>query len=328
MAEKITYLALDCGKANTKLAISSDKHDNVGIAVNPTKVREETNRNKILDPTYTTIEYDGKLYVLNEEKSITNLESDSKKDYFAQVMALWAIAKYVENNSKVHVFINCPYRDALDKTKRDEFKNFILPTGEINVTINGAQKKYEILTVTVYPEAASAASYLSRTEGKPFGIIDIGGLNSTFAYYDKQGARQDEMCGMTRQGILKAAKKAREEISSLCDDEFTIEEILDGFKNGEMQGYPEYDTKSIIDGKLNLIISTIKSDCESKMWKFRMCDLYIIGGGSILLKDRLSKEFPTAQFIENAEYINVLGLMKLMRLKNGLSESFVVNKLN
>lgn len=324
MDNNTVLLALDCGKANTKIAVSNKDNSSVNIYSEPSQVKRIDSQIEV-DSKLDTIEYDGNRYIIGANNEITDMTSNGKSDFHHLTMARYAISKYVKSGSKIKVIINCPYEDGTNKDKKEAFKNFILPEGKIEIKLNGELRTYEIVSVNVLAEAVAALAYLDLDTGHDIGIIDIGGLNSTYAYFDARGVKQDEKSGFTRNGILKAAYSSVEPLSRANDTEFTIDNIHAAFKKGTVYGYEE-ETKEYIANALNDILKAIINDCNSKRWNFRMCDLVFIGGGSILLKDRIKEQFPKAIIADNSEYINVLGIMKLLRAKNGLTGDFPITK--
>lgn len=319
MANNI-IIALDCGKANTKVAISNKDNSEVILKSYETKVKE-VNFDKETDAKIDTIIIDKRKFEIGTPDVISNVDSNSKLDDIHKTMALFAIAQNVNDKDNVLVAITCPYDTGKNIEKLKEFANKILPRGKVDVVLNNRNKSFTISNIVVFSEGVIAQRYLQPNTGHDIGIIDIGGLNSTYVYFDKNGFRHDEMSNFAREGLVKLASKITLELGTACDTEFRKDEILEGIKEGAMYGY-EGETAPIIQSGLNEILDNIEEDCKSKGWKFRTCDVFFIGGGAISLKERIKAKFPNAIIPERAEFINVLGAMSLTRETRGLSASF------
>lgn len=321
MANNI-MIALDCGKANTKVAISNKDNSEVTLKSYETKVKE-VDLDKETDANLKTIIYENRKFEIGSPDEISNVNSNSKLDDIHKTMALFSIAQNVNDKDNVLVTITCPYDTGMNAKMRNEFAEKILPKGKVDVVLNGKNKSFTISNIIVVPEGIIAQRYLKPNTGHDIGIIDIGGLNSTYVYFDKKGFRHDEMSNFAREGLVKLASKIKLDLGSICDGEFRYDEIIEGIEKGAVYGYEE-ETASKIKAGLDKILDNIEKDCQSKGWKFRTCDVYFIGGGAISLKDRIKAKFPNAIIPEKPEFINVLGAMTITRMSNGLSSSFSI----
>ena len=325
--DKNILVTLDCGKANTKIAIANNKNSKVSLKTYSTRVMEISPDFEKSGKNTSIVEYDGKRYLVGslDDEAVSDLVHNTKLDDIHMTMARFAIAENVDNDAEISVIINCPYEEGKSKEKRNEYANSFLPTGEYAIKVDDKVKTFKITFVGIVPEALAAKRYLKNLNSKhDIGIIDIGGLNSTYAFFRKADERIEAKCGFTRNGIVKLAAKLQEPLQSVCDNEgFPIDDILEGIKEGVMYGYEE-ETASVITSYLNALFDEIIKDCQKKLWDFKTTDLVFIGGGSIVLKDIIAKKFPQAHIEENSEYINVLGNMVMLRSKYGLGENFEI----
>ena len=101
MANNI-IIALDCGKANTKVAISNKDNSEVILKSYETKVKE-VNFDKETDAKIDTIIIDKRKFEIGTPDVISNVDSNSKLDDIHKTMALFAIAQNVNDKDNVLV---------------------------------------------------------------------------------------------------------------------------------------------------------------------------------------------------------------------------------
>lgn len=318
---KNVYIALDCGKANTKIAVFNEKDGTAKVSVVPTKIKEVEMTVDLAGISTHSMIYNGKKYGIGMHNSKTDLQTNSKLDEIHKMMALFAIASNVNSGDTVSIVINCPYDVGINTDKRDEFAREILPNGSVEVEADGVVKKFYISFVTAYPEGISALSMLKLKHNDEFiGLIDIGGLNSTYTLFNNNGIRIGEKSNLVKKGYLKMCSERLASLNATFDKNYGFDEMLNVMQRGFIKGKEESEgyIKELLDMFLDEIVECLKADG----WEPSEYHLVFVGGASAyVLKERILAKFPDAEIPNNAEYLNVLGAMKVLCNFKGLSFS-------
>ena len=320
------YIAVDSGKADTKTSILLNSDQSIVTKSFPTRVKEISERYSLeslsgMNNAGFIVEYDGKTYavgtIANSEDSVTS-NQNSKNDHIHKLATLTAIAISVNNDDLANVVIGCPVEIYMNKVNREKYLDNILPSGRIDITVNGISKHFMIDKKMVHPESTGII-YLHPEifDSKLVGIIDIGGLNVNAALVDELSLVA-ESCFTEKLGRRAIENEIRRYANDTYESSFSALEI-DSFIE---QGYitdnvdPDMERKSaeFMDSVLEDHLVKIVRACKKHGWNLRNMELIFIGGGSILLKDKISIAFPKAHIIEGAAFANAEGfLIRLCR---------------
>lgn len=322
----VRYIAVDSGKADTKICVRVNSDGTIKESTFPTRVLERNDRTCLdtltgVSDTGFIVEYDGKIYsvgdIVSSDNSFTS-NQNSKNDDVHKIATLTAIAKSMNNDDTAHVVIGCPIELYSSKVNREKYLNNILPSGRIDISINGVAKHFMISKKVVLPESMG----IILAEEKLFtnryvGIIDVGGLNVNASAVNK-GKIIAEACfteKLGRRAIEKEVKTYAEQKYESSYSTAEIESFVDnGYITDNLDTKAEEESKAYIDHIREEHINKIVKACTQHGWNLRNMNLVFIGGTSMLLKDKIEAAFPKAIVVHNANYANARGfLMSLCR---------------
>lgn len=227
------------------------------------------------------VEYDGKVYAMGtlaqyDCKYPIQMHSNSKQNLFFDLSVLVAIHQYGYTNN--YVVIDVPIAMHNEKEKFGRIGRLI---GEKKITVNGIEKRFNIMDVKVAPETASAF-WIEQPEGKSR-YLDLGSRTIGYA----------------------TALKSGENVRFIDTESGTIEG-----KGLEALG-DDYEPNALAD----LICGKLLS-----IWNARD-KVNLIGGGALdkKLVECIMEYFPNAFVVDNPKMANAKGMYLLGRIAYGLS---------
>lgn len=246
------------------------------------------------------VEFEGSKYLVGEG-ILDNYNFETTKNNMHHKLCIYtAIANFVEKEKeKIHLVIGYPSSDYTNIDQRNDYLRLINSEFPVSMMVNGELKTFEIKSISVYPEGIALVPRL-KNSGKKVHVIDIGGQNTNYRYYDVKGNTLaayslDEAGTNHLQGYLKGmlrkfvkADKINVDALDLTKSimEGRISEIPDEFLNN----YP--NTKEfVLDTVLEFIEESILHSLQEKGANLYQRGDFIIftGGGSMLLKPYLEE---------------------------------------
>lgn len=214
-----------------------------------------------------------------------------------QLMMYLATANYVNNGDHVSLVVSCPVDIYLNKVARVSFKKFLNSKKEVNVNVDGIDKKFFIDKLEVMSEGAGIMyRHPEQFSDKTVGIIDIGAGTINFLYTNDLNIIRDqsfsEVIGIhhLRTNIRDVLRK-----NGIIVNEIEVDELL---KNNQY-----YDIIApVIDSYVNKIYKSINDRGWSKH-----VPIYFTGGGAMLLKDKIVDKFSNSTISETPLIDNVYG---------------------
>lgn len=316
--EKI--IVVDCGKDETKVVVRNDDGTNKKEKI-PTRVApysELTSMNKEAGADLHVVEYEGKRYSVGDPSGRTS-DSNSKMDETHRVMTISSIAMNVGNGDTVKIAIGCPLSVYVDKQAREEYLNYILPQGRVNITVDGEEKYFYITFRVCFAESLGAVFlYPEKFKDAVVGVVDIGGLNINCAYFDN-GKLVVDSCFTDKFGKLHIARKLRSVLNQKFDAQFAEFEVERIMMNGYVTNAEE-ESKPIIERALSDDLVEIENACKNNGWNIRFCSLIFIGGTSQILRGQIKEKFPNAFIPDDSGFANAEGFMRAlcMQLRVGV----------
>lgn len=214
-----------------------------------------------------------------------------------QLMMYLATANYVNNGDHVSLVVSCPVDIYLNKVARVSFKKFLNSKKEVNVNVDGIDKKFFIDKLEVMSEGAGIMyRHPEQFSDKTVGIIDIGAGTINFLYTNDLNIIRDqsfsEVIGIhhLRTNIRDVLRK-----NGIIVNEIEVDELL---KNNQYSDI----IVPVIDGYVNKIYKSINDRGWSKH-----VPIYFTGGGTILLKDKIVDKFSNSTISETPLIDNVYG---------------------
>ncbi len=312
-------ISIDAGKDNTKYDI--DRVDGIKEYIFPTKVDEVRVEEEPEEGTYIVLLND-KAYRVGENAVNPAPKSTTKMSIHHQVAAWTAIGLTCDSGDVVNAAIGCPLAVYENVNKRNEYKDFILPKGEIEIkikTIQGTQsKKITIGKRMIAPEGSGLiyqdSDYFKE---RTVAIIDLGGLNFQAAIYEKGLLQHDKWINKNYGGrvfIDKLTSDINSEFGTDFDDKLIRSKLLSSNTN-ERFIRVEGDTTSkersmaFIDKKLEEYTKEIFSMCKEEVGIDPLnMEVWLTGGTALLIKDYAIRFYGNEIHIpENPERVNAKG---------------------
>lgn len=322
------YIAVDCGKYDTKVAI----YNSVSKSYKKFKFRTKESEGTFIDDMLergtfiTSVDGGPVVKIGNGARKEAELET-TKKSEIHRTCTLTAIAMAVEEDGEdVNVVIGIPYQTCCIPEERIDYKNYILPEGKHSVQLkldsNSAAKMvtFNLVKRFVYPESIGVLYEYPRELSDIAGIVDIGNLNNNCTYCDEfniihESSFTDELGGKII--INNLAQELSAELNARCDDKLVAKILRRPLQarclvSSKGDKTVEDKSREIIDRFLMEHVQQIKRKCDAKHWPscdfMKMC---FIGGTTRLLVPEIKEVFGNNVLIpEEPEYVNVEGFLK------------------
>lgn len=306
-------IAVDPGKFATKAA--TNRTDGVERFLTFRTKMEETLRTEAQGKSYV-VQYEGKRYLLGEQAEVASAKS-TKAEEIHRIATYTALHQLANGEDSIVVGVGCPLSIYENAATKEAYKEFLFPSRQIEIKVNGTTKRLNILRAIIFPES-SGIIYLdkNRYENTSVGIVDIGGLNVNCCVYNKTvpvlSTLFTENLGsnVLTQNLKNAlSTKYGEDIPQWMMDDI----LRDGYvvDNMTSTGIREGSKEFIADFKKKHIQSIIKK-CEANGWNLRLTKLVFTGGTSELLREEIKEVIPGATICEEAEKTNVRGFLKAL----------------
>lgn len=337
------YIAIDCGKYNTKTN-SFDGQKEKKFAFR-TKFSEGTFDDDMVGKgSYIVQIDDGPVYKVGYKGHISPDMEDTKKTDIHRIcsLAACAIALGDGDHPDVHAAIGMPVSKIDIVKERKEYKDFIF--GEEGVTHTVVYMGDDLVkhTITfcftvrnVYPEGIGVVYEHSKRCGGQVGVIDIGNLNVN-ALYVNNGIPEDDMCFTDKGGGNEIMDSLANELTRLLGSTVTPNIVAQALLLPTKPGHTYEDrhlitaggrnkaveakSKEIIDRELQDHVESIKAKCKSiGKWPLDFMNLVFVGGTTVLLQKEIRECFGENCFIpEDPAFENASGFLKLLCWSDGI----------
>ena len=325
------FIAIDSGKFATKVAEYNKKLDVVKKYSIRTKVSEGDFRDDAIEKNTYIAEIDGVVYKVGNGARGQGAELiTDKKTETHRICVLTVLAMMASSNEKdtINVAIGLPANEWANVSKRMDFKDYILPEGEISVKLK-RDSKSEVVTKTftigrryVYPESIGGLfadeMYGMITPTSIVGVIDLGNLNLNASYWQGVELIMDKSITADLGGALLIQELAQELSSHITPTEEMIaanilkseEKMLPvGFGITKEQAE---ESKALVKRVLLEHAKEIKRQCNSRKWSLDLMRVVAIGGTSKDIEAELKEVFSNILVLPNSEYCNVLAFLRIM----------------
>lgn len=263
-----------------------------------------------------TVIFENESYIVGEEAKTYDL-SLSKNTKHHQILIYTGIGNVIGSETRVNVSLGIPLILFFNEDEKKEYIANISNDNEpITITINGKRKTFTIDNVIVCPETLGGSlNDFSESKKKIRGVIDIGGLNVNGIIYDKGRPVRSTLFTLNKgthilEGELK--QQITQKNRKLLEDYVLKDYLVRGSKDTKIQ--------KIIDDYCNQFLKEIYNECLRHNWDMDDIELYLMGGGSILLEKYLPNHFNEPLFANdvfaNVDAFGIFAENKLNR-KNG-----------
>lgn len=327
------FIAVDSGKFATKVAEYDHKTDSVKTFSIRTKASEGDFRDDAIEQNTVVVEIDGQVYKIGNgaRGSGAALETDKKSDVH-RLCTLTAIATLASSKEvdEIYVAVGLPAKEWAVVSKRIDYKEYILPEGEITISIKKdnntpvIKKTFVIKERYVFPESIGAL-FMDETindisENSIVGVIDIGNLNLNATYWQGTELVQDKSCTAELGAAILVQELSQEITANITPcDEFITANLLSLHPSERHLPSTGKLTQEQIDQSALLIkkvlrqhADKVKRVCHARNWSLDVTKIIAIGGTSHDIADELKESFGNITVLQNSNYCNVLGYLRMM----------------
>lgn len=268
---------------------------------------------------YLELQDGTKVFVGDEVLAEGTSTDNSKNEDIHRYCIYKALAKILGNGDTANVVIGCPIDIFKNQEQVGVYLNNMIPKGELRFKFNGRDVHFTIDKRSV---AGEAFCYISNTPllhtGK-VGIVDLGYLNLNACQFFNgkyvQGTEKTQKCGCgefvrrIEQNLL-----SEEFLADYVDKDYIVQYISDGCIKGYGDEIQE-KSKEIIDNVVKEVFGRIKAAITVGSWSnYKTIKLVFVGGTSVLLRNYIMEEFPSATVLQDneARFANVKAFLTII----------------
>lgn len=260
---------------------------------------QETNGDSVFK-----VAYDGNKAIMG----IGNYSTDTTKSTLHHQMCIYtALGLLAQNGESVNLIVGQPSSDYKNPTELNNYIEKIkgMQNGEIEIEFEGVVKKIRINDLRVYAEGM--ATYSRLVNGRnAYHIIDLGGKNLNYRFYDANGTLMESF-SLDTAGMNHLTDYLKEELRKVVDartidlESINFEEAIQTLNIPIIDEIPEVGT---VEAFLNFYVNLfIEEQIEKKLanhldFNKKGHKIIFTGGGTLLLKPYLE-----ARYAQNAESI-------------------------
>ena len=289
-------IAVDAGKHTTK-AIGTVR------TCFRTKVDAHYDFGKVITGNNCEVEYEGNRYLIGEDAAESDYDTTKLKDIH-RLSIYTAIALLAEDDN-VQLATGCPITEFFNSESREKYRQFLHSNKPIAIKVNGVNKRFTITDINIFPESIGVVyrepeAYINKLVG----IIDIGGLNSSGAVYERLNPRKDTIFTISEGGNMLNAKITRE-LNVKTGGNYHDYEIP------YLMTSNDKEIKNVIDNIMRTHIAKIIETTKRYDWNTNRLSLIFTGGGSLLLEKYIKEQIPDAVISKDAVWDNVQGFYNM-----------------
>jgi len=307
------YIAIDCGKYMTKASCMTAANTGVIKEVTFRTKMEETARSEAQGNSYVVV-YNNRRYLVGEQAEISSNHS-TKSELIHRICTYTALHRLANTGEELIVCVGCPLTIYENASSREEYKNYLFPSKQIDIKVGDTSKHLNIRNVIVLPETSGPIYLEPQSSNNTIAVIDVGGYNINACCYKPGGIPilstlfTDVLGGAVLTQNLKNALMSK---YNLDIPQWLMDEIIrNGYvisntsPNGILEGSKEF----ISDFKKKHVQAIIQK-CESNGYNLNLYKIQFIGGTSELLHDEIKDILPGATILPEANMANVRGFLK------------------
>lgn len=325
-------IATDSGKNSTKTLCHYKGKEYSSIF--RTKVQEAKNVDIDLNSNSFNVHYQGKSYfvgdVVSEDKVSYAITKNTIDHRIAIYTAITQILSKINSTQGaiIQLAVNFPISLFRDRLLKDMFKHEIMNNGDlIIINVNNQLFSFRISKVLVINESIGPIySRIGEFRMKDSLVIDVGSLNVSLACYNGVQYDLNSMISLDK-GISTLQNKIAEKLTEKFGIYINSDDALRIIKNGNLSIRGEKQEKSvdIIQSLTHEHVQDIINQSLGKGISFNNRSIIIVGGGSIILRDLLQKEFPHATFEDNPQFSNCYSFLKILGAVHGKETTTINN---
>lgn len=332
------YVAVDSGKFATKVAEyipgETEEQDIVKVFSIRTKASEGDFRDDAIEANTVVVNIDGETYKIGNGARGEGAELDTnKKSDVHRLCTLTALAYLANDNpedpDEFCVAIGLPAKDWSVVPKRIDYKDYILPEGEVNISIKKRstspvkEKTFKIAQRFVFPESIGALfmdeTIDSITPTTITGVIDLGNLNLNATLWQGTEPVLDKSATAELGGAILIQELSQELSANIatCDELITAnilkseDRCLPASANLTEEQIEE--SRKLIKRVLLQHAEKVKRVCRARNWSLDVTNIIAIGGTSKDIEEELKQTFGNnIVVLKDSSYCNALGYLRML----------------
>ena len=327
------FIAIDSGKHETKVAVYDVATDTVLTRRFRTRTGIGTFEDDNPGRDTFLMEFEGKTYRIGRNADADAELQTTKKTLTHKLCTLYAIASICSENEvdEVYAAIGIPVKDYENVENRNDYREYILPQGEITVKYKNSgegpiiTKTFKIVERQVHPETLGAIFAVDGIDMTgSVAVIDMGHLNVNQTIYnggepDKEYSMTDTLGG---NALVTGLSQKLSSLYSFINEKQTADILLNTgddrcLKPRKENKEVEISSKAIIDEYLLNHVQKIMNHCEAGQWSVDYLDFVFIGGTSFLLREEIKKIFGAHVVMPDDPVLaNTLGFLRILCGRN------------
>ena len=316
-------IAVDSGKSTTKAVMKEGALQKIKFQ---TKVEEVRDNGTEIMPGSFSVDFEGKNYLVRNMLGESNIDFNlSKKSDTHRISIYLAIAQLLQSSkrnivlSKISLAINIPISLYKNEKQKTEFSDFIRNNGQsINLIVNNKAFIFCIERLYLFPEGIGPIySDINLYRHKRVLIFDVGSLNVNIQEFNNLIPIYDKMLTADL-GVNILRSKIADKLSTqygISVSDGDVEAVYQD-KYLVIHGEKMEESKQIVIQLMANHVKEIFNFARSRKVSFSNTEVIFVGGGSLLLKEYLIEEYPSAAISNDAQMLNVLSFLTLLEAKH------------
>lgn len=323
MSKQLT-IAIDSGKSITKGV--SKINGSLHKMQFRTKVQRVNDLSIEMPLNSYLIDYENSTYIIGDMVGEEKTNYDISKHSYEHLLSIHLMtALFLEKCSlqnegipSVNVAINVPLNMFKNSKLKSEYEQFVLHDHKsVSLRVNNKPYIFRYSQVVTLPEATgSIYSHINEYRDKRVTVIDVGSLNVNFATFQHCVPLIDSMV-ISNQGINIMRAKLTDALTTKYGVSVSAEDGKQILKDGYLvvNGRKLDESRNIISDITTSHVKEIINFAKSNGVSFNNSSLLFCGGGSILLRNAILKELPSAIIDSEGVYSNAMSFIKVLEAK-------------
>jgi plasmid segregation protein ParM len=316
-------IAVDSGKSTTKAIFREG-----GVLH---KVKFQTKMEEVVDigaeitPGSFTVEFEDKSYLVGDMLDESKMDFHlSKRSETHRISILLAIAQLLQKSKQnivlanITLAVNIPISLYKNERQKNEFSEFIQNKGEtISMIINKKPYLFRIGSILLLPEGIGPIySDINQFRGKRVLIFDLGSLNVNIQEYNNLIPVYEKMA-MADLGVNILRSKIADNLSTRYGISITDSDVEAVYRDKYLylNGEKQQESKGIVETLITAHVKEIFNFARSRKLTFNNTEVIFVGGGSLLLRDFIMAEYPSATIPTDPQWANVLSFLRILEAK-------------
>lgn len=317
-------IAVDSGKSTNK-AVMREEGELHRVKFQ-TKVEEVSNLGTELTHGSYMVEFEGKSFLVGDMLDESKMDfSLSKKSETHRICIYIAIAQLLQKSKQnvvlanISLAVNIPLSQYKNELQKMAFNDYIRSNGEtICIIINKISFLFRIDSVLLLPEGIGPIyTDIARFKQQKTVIFDIGSLNVNIQEYNKLVPSFDKMLTADL-GVNILRARISDTLTSHYGISISDNDVEAIYRDKYLilNGEKQEESKDIVERLTTNHVKEIFNFTRSRKISFNNMEILFVGGGSLLLRDYILSEQPSAVISAEPQWANVLSFLRSLRLNN------------